>query len=72
MKFNSVIGNDVSGSSTVIKSGSNVPKRRKRRDVRDYVYSIKVDESIKKMSVCITTTQQDQGSTITLTNPRGE
>lgn len=43
-----------------------------KKSQSDYRYSIKIDDSIEKISICITTTQPNQGSTITLTNPGGE
>ncbi|KXJ20080.1 Hemicentin-2 [Exaiptasia diaphana] len=61
----------VLGGSNVISSGSNVSNRKKRRAAGDHRYSIKVDDSIGKMSICVTTTRPNQGAAILLINPRG-
>lgn len=56
----------------MISAGSNMSKRKKRRAIMDYRYGIKIDDSIEKMFISITTTQPNQGSAITLINPEGE
>ncbi|KAK3730533.1 hypothetical protein QZH41_017240 [Actinostola sp. cb2023] len=61
----------VLGGSNIISSGSNMSNRKKRRAVGSQRYSIKIDDSIEKMSVCITTERPSQGTTISLTDPRG-
>ncbi|KAK3730532.1 hypothetical protein QZH41_017239 [Actinostola sp. cb2023] len=61
----------VLGGSNIISSGSNMSKRKKRRAVGEQRYSIKIDDSIEKMSVCITTERPNKGTTISLTDPRG-
>ncbi|XP_031568688.1 uncharacterized protein LOC116303307 isoform X2 [Actinia tenebrosa] len=61
----------VLGGSNIISSGSNISNRKKRAALTASRYSIKIDDSIGKMSICVTTDRPNQGAAISLTDSQG-
>ncbi|XP_031568684.1 von Willebrand factor A domain-containing protein 7-like isoform X4 [Actinia tenebrosa] len=61
----------VLGGSTIINSGCNIFNRKKRAALTASRYSIKIDDSIGNMSICVTTDRPNQGAAISLTDSQG-